>query len=41
VAPRIPLWLRLLEVGLAGSVIALLVASLALFPRMERLELPQ
>jgi hypothetical protein len=41
VAPRIPVWLRLLEVALAGSVIALLVAGLALFPRMDRLELPQ
>jgi hypothetical protein len=41
VAPRIPVWLRLMEVALAGSVVALLIASLALFPRMERLELPK
>ncbi|MDQ1444321.1 MAG: hypothetical protein QOI20_785 [Acidimicrobiaceae bacterium] len=40
VAPRVPLLLRVLELGLAAGVLALLGAALPLFPRMERLELP-
>lgn len=35
VAPRVPIMLRLLEVALAGTVLALLALALPLFPRME------
>jgi hypothetical protein len=38
VAPRVPGLLRLVELALAGAVVALLVMCLPLFPRME---LPQ
>jgi hypothetical protein len=35
VAPSIPVVLRLLELAMAGGVLALLAAGLSLFPRME------
>lgn len=39
-APDVPLWLRGLQLGMAVTVLALLAAALPLFPRMDRLEIP-
>jgi hypothetical protein len=41
VAPRVPVYLRLLELGMAVGVLTLLVAALPLFPRMDHMELPE
>lgn len=41
VAPRVPVYLRALELGLAVAVLALLVAALPLFPRLDHMELPE
>ena len=40
-APDLPGLLRLLELGLAAAVLALLVAALPEMPRMEKMELPE
>jgi len=39
-APDVPVWLRALQAGMAAAVLALLAAALPLFPRMDRLEIP-